>query len=197
MNEILDQQAGQRPSLPTGSRQEAQSCGSATSTARPKTARMATMRRASRRGDASRSVTPSAMARRIAVAHGSQLVRRGGLCSVMMARSPIVFDRKLLRRRRRRALALAPPGFLLDRVAEDAADRIATVLRRFDLALDLGTPGEALRRALAASGKVGTIIAADALVDRAGQDDRTSALTVVCDEEALPFRDASLDLVTS
>jgi ubiquinone/menaquinone biosynthesis C-methylase UbiE len=71
------------------------------------------------------------------------------------------------------------------------------VLRRFELVLDLGTPGNALRRALVASGKVGTVIAADALIDRVARDDSRSALAVVCDEEALPFRDASLDLVTS
>ena len=114
-----------------------------------------------------------------------------------MAYSPTLFDRALLRSRRQRALALAPSGFLLERVAEDAADRIATVLRRFELVLDLGTPGNALRRALVASGKVGTVIAADALIDRVARDDSRSALAVVCDEEALPFRDASLDLVTS
>jgi ubiquinone/menaquinone biosynthesis C-methylase UbiE len=114
-----------------------------------------------------------------------------------MAHGPILFDRTLLRRRRRRALALAPSGFLLERVAEDAADRIATVLRRFELALDLGTPGDALRRALIASGKVGTVILADALIDRGACDGGTSTLAVVCDEETLPFRDASLDLVTS
>ena len=120
---------------------------------------------------------------------------------VIMAQGPILFDRELLLRRQRRALALAPSGFLLERVAEDFSERLGTVLRRFDLALDLGTPGNALRRVLMASGKVGTIIAADtlayALADHAGRDDRASALTVVCDEEALPFRDASLDLVTS
>jgi SAM-dependent methyltransferase len=116
---------------------------------------------------------------------------------VLMAQGPILFDRALLRRRRRRALELEPSGFLLERVAEDAADRIATILRRFELVLDLGTPGDALRRALAASGKIGTVIAADALAHHAGSDARASALTVVCDEEALPFRDASLDLVTS
>jgi ubiquinone/menaquinone biosynthesis C-methylase UbiE len=116
---------------------------------------------------------------------------------VIMAQSPVLFDRKLLRGRRRRALALAPSGFLLERVAEDAADRIAAVLRRFELALDLGTPGNALRRALVASGKVGTVIAADALIDRGARDNSRSTLAVVCDEEALPIRDASLDLVTS
>jgi len=113
-----------------------------------------------------------------------------------MAHGPILFDRALLRSRRRRAGALAASGFLLERVAEDATDRIATVLRRFELALDLGTPGDGLRRALIASGKVGTVIAADALIDRAFHDDE-STLAVVCDEEALPFRDSSLDLVVS
>jgi len=114
-----------------------------------------------------------------------------------MAQGPVLFDRTLLRRRWRRALALAPSGFLLDRVAEDAGERIAAVLRHFDLALDLGTPGDTLRHTLAASGKVGTIIAADALVAEGEQPRRGCALVVACDEEALPFREASLDLVTS
>jgi SAM-dependent methyltransferase len=107
-----------------------------------------------------------------------------------MSSSPLVFDRQLLRDHHRRATTLVASTFLLDRVAEDFADRLATVLRRFDRALDLGTPTDALRRVLAASGKVGTIIAADVL---AGSD----TLAVVADAEALPFRDASLDLVVS
>jgi SAM-dependent methyltransferase len=107
-----------------------------------------------------------------------------------MSSSPLVFDRQILRDHHRRATTLGASTFLLDRVAEDFADRLATVLRRFDRALDLGTPTDALRRVLAASGKVGTIIAADVL---AGSD----ALAVVADAEALPFRDASLDLVVS
>jgi SAM-dependent methyltransferase len=114
-----------------------------------------------------------------------------------MAHGPTLFDRALLRSRRRRALALGASSFLLDRVAEDAADRIATVLRRFELALDLGTPGDAFRRALIASGKVGTVIAADAFFNRVGRNGAASALRVVCDEEALPFREGSLDLVAS
>jgi SAM-dependent methyltransferase len=99
-----------------------------------------------------------------------------------MSQSPIIFDRNLLRARRRRAAALGPATFLIDRVAEDFSDRLATVLRRFELAVDLGTPTDALRRALAASGKVDRIIAAD---------------VITADEEALPFRDGSLDLVVS
>ena len=79
-----------------------------------------------------------------------------------MAQGPIIFDRKLLRARRRRAVAMGPATFLLDRVADDIADRLATVLRRFDLAVDLGTPGDAVRQALAGLESVGTIVAVDA-----------------------------------
>ena len=112
---------------------------------------------------------------------------------------PVVFDRHLLRARRARATALGPATFLIDRVAEDFSDRLATVLRRFERAVDLGTPTDALRRILAGSDKVGTIIAANAAAgDRdaaAGMESRS--LAVVADEELLPFADASLDLVVS
>ena len=57
---------------------------------------------------------------------------------------PLIFDRLLLRARRRRAVAAGAETFLLDRVATDLAERLAAVLRRFDLVLDLGTPGDAL-----------------------------------------------------
>ncbi len=77
--------------------------------------------------------------------------------------SPVIFDRALIRRRRRRAAALGPATFLLDRVAEDLADRLGAVLRRFELAVDLGTPGEAVRTALARLGSIDTIVAADAI----------------------------------
>lgn len=102
---------------------------------------------------------------------------------------PRVFDRHLLRARRKRAEVLGPSTFLLDRVAEDVADRLGAVLRRFERAVDLGTPTDAVRRALTQSGKVGSVIAAGAL---GGADHG-----VVADEEALPFADGSLDLVVS
>jgi SAM-dependent methyltransferase len=107
---------------------------------------------------------------------------------------PVVFDRRLLRMRRARAAAGMRPAFLIERVAEDMAERLMPVLRRFEMAADLGTPGDAVRRVLAASGKVGTIIAADPL---AGTLETDGGLPVAADEEALPFRDASLDLVVS
>jgi SAM-dependent methyltransferase len=108
--------------------------------------------------------------------------------------SPLIFDRTLLRTRRRRAASLGPATFLLDRVAADITDRLATVKRRFDLALDLGTPGEAVRAALARVGSVGTIMAAAAFPE--GRAARTAPF-IAADEEALPFGDATLDLVVS
>jgi SAM-dependent methyltransferase len=117
-----------------------------------------------------------------------------------MSPHPLIFDRRLLRARRARAAALGPSTFLIERVAHDLSERLATVLRRFECAVDLGTPTDAARRALAASGKVGTVIAADApapALRKTGLMLGERALAVAADEEALPLRDACLDLVVS
>jgi SAM-dependent methyltransferase len=106
---------------------------------------------------------------------------------------PRLFDRQMLRRRRQRARALGPETFLLDRVAAELGERLGVVLRRFARAADLGTPTDAVRRVLAASGQVDTIIAAAPLAAAA---ERVFA-RVVADEETLPFADGSLDLVVS
>jgi SAM-dependent methyltransferase len=110
-----------------------------------------------------------------------------------MTESPVIFDRALLCDRRRRAAALGPVAFLLDRAADDLAGRLAGVLRRFDLGLDLGTPGEAVRAALSPLGSVGTIIKTEAIPPAAVRSDKF----IVADEEALPFGDGTLDLVVS
>jgi SAM-dependent methyltransferase len=96
-----------------------------------------------------------------------------------MTGSPIIFDRRLLRARLARAAALGPSAFLIDHVAADLADRLGAVRRRFDRALDLDAPTNAVRRVLAESGKIGNV------------------LSVATDPETLPFRDGSLDLVIS
>jgi len=120
-----------------------------------------------------------------------------------MADSPIIFDRNLLRRRRARAAALGPATFLLDRVAADFADRLAAVLRRFERAADLGTPSDVVRRVLADSGKVGTVIAVDASAARSPlrlggtAGEAAGNVAIAANEELLPFPDASLDLVVS
>ena len=99
-----------------------------------------------------------------------------------MSSGPAIFDRRLLRVRQQRARALGPETFLIDRVADELGERLSAVLRPFERAADLGTPTDALRRVLAASGKVAFIVGAE---------------SIAADEEALPFADGSLDLVVS
>src|SRR5476649_709233 len=99
-----------------------------------------------------------------------------------MSSDPTIFDRRLLRTRQRRARALGPETFLIDRVADELGERLSAVLRQFQRAADLGTPTDALRRVLMAGGKVAMIVGAD---------------SVTIDEETLPFADGSLDLVVS
>ena len=108
--------------------------------------------------------------------------------------APRLFDRRLLRARRRRAAALGATTFLIDRVADDLADRLTAVRRSFPVAIDLGTPTAAVRRALAASTAIGTMIAVDAAADHRSEQ---AGLTIAADEETLPFADGSLDLVVS
>lgn len=108
--------------------------------------------------------------------------------------APRVFDRPLLRQRLLRARALGPATFLLDRVAEDAVDRLATILRDFPIAVDLGTPSPALRRALADSARVGVLVA---IGHSPGALAPAEKLAIAADEEALPLRDSSVDLVVS
>jgi SAM-dependent methyltransferase len=109
-----------------------------------------------------------------------------------MSSGPKIFDRRLLHARQARARVLGPATFLLDRTATELGERLSAILRRFEVAVDLGTPTDAVRRVLAASGKVGAIVAAAYPLDR-----NSSFLRVAADEEALPFADGSLDLVVS
>jgi SAM-dependent methyltransferase len=90
-----------------------------------------------------------------------------------------------------RAAAIGAATFLLDRAADDLASRLSAILRDFDLAIDLGTPTDAVRRAM--EGRVGAVVA----VARDWPSDCAKCRAVVADEEALPFREGSIDLVVS
>ncbi len=103
----------------------------------------------------------------------------------------LVFDRPLLRRRLARAAGQGPETFLLERAAEDVADRLSAVKRTFASAVDLGTPTAALATALSGHPAVERLIRAAPL---AGE---LAPPAVVADEEALPFAAGSLDLVVS
>jgi hypothetical protein len=65
--------------------------------------------------------------------------------------APVVFDRSLVRRRLRRAVAAGYADFLLRRAVDDLEDRLAAVLRGFPVALDLGTPTAAAAERLGRS----------------------------------------------
>ena len=110
----------------------------------------------------------------------------------MTATAPHIFDRDLLALRRARARARPRPGadFLVERVADDLADRLAAVLRRFGRAVDFGIAAGPLARRLAGSPRVDTIRVAAPDADHPGAD-------LVADEVTLPFEPESLDLVVS
>jgi SAM-dependent methyltransferase len=106
-----------------------------------------------------------------------------------VANNPLIFDRNLLRLRRKRASALGPAAFLLDRVAGDLVDRLSLVTRKFELAADIGTPGDTLRRLVRQDNLAARIIAIGSPAPTADG--------VIADEEMLPLKDQSLDLAIS
>ena len=93
--------------------------------------------------------------------------------------TPRLFDRALLRMRQDRARRAGAETFLLDRVAADLAERLQTVKRQFAHGVDLGTPGDQVRRALA------------------GQVDLRSVALPDDDRDPLPLTAGLLDLVVS
>jgi len=107
----------------------------------------------------------------------------------------LIFDRDLLARRRDRHAEAAPAhDFLLARVAEDFAERLALIKRRFPLAANIGAHHGLLSRRLAGVAGIERIVD----VERSLRLLRgCSGWRVAADEEALPFADASLDLVVS
>lgn len=106
--------------------------------------------------------------------------------------APLVFDRALVRRRLARAIAGGYADFLLCRTIADLDERLATVLRRFPLALDAATPTADLAAWLAASGRVDEVVRLAPAIE-----DAADPLSVVGDAEALPFGPERFDLVVS
>jgi SAM-dependent methyltransferase len=93
--------------------------------------------------------------------------------------TPRLFDRALLRSRQDRAQRAGAETFLLDRVAADLVERLQAVKRQFAHGVDLGTPGDQVRRALA------------------GQIDLKSIALPDDDRDPLPLAAESVDLVVS
>ncbi|MEG6507724.1 methyltransferase domain-containing protein [Methyloligella sp. 2.7D] len=106
-----------------------------------------------------------------------------------------LFDRPLLRRRRDRfAAKFRHHDFLFAHCAEEIAGRLQAVLHEFPLCLDLGAHRGDLGRAVSALPNIGQVIYGE-LSEVLARHCPSPA--VVCDEECLPFADASLDLVVS
>ena len=116
----------------------------------------------------------------------------------MSAPPPPLFDQRLQAMRMRRAARRGTfAAFLRDRAAEDAVDRLLTILRHFSVAVETPNHDGALKNAISrAAGfkSIGTLIEFDTTGAFA-----SSASSMLCkgELERLPFADESVDLVVS
>ncbi|PHS41197.1 MAG: SAM-dependent methyltransferase [Robiginitomaculum sp.] len=101
---------------------------------------------------------------------------------------PGPFDRPLVKHRRGRSQKLSGDRFLYARIADDVASRVLDVSRKFKRTLLLGDKHLTHLVAQNLGTKIGAIIYADFTAYSNGLD-------VVCDEEALPFKAESFDLI--
>ena len=112
-----------------------------------------------------------------------------------MSEEALLFDRRLLRARRARfAAGLGQHEFLIAHVAREIAERIGAILREFPRALDLGAHHGLLGRAVAKLPSVGAMVYADSTFELAAL---CPPPALVCDEDLLPFKDSSFNLVVS
>lgn len=103
-----------------------------------------------------------------------------------------IFDRRLLRSRRRRAAPhMHGHDFLLDRFCDDLEDRLSFIQRSFASALVLGSQGGCVGSLLHRRG-VEQVVEVETVFELLPAQ---TALGVVADEEALPFAENSFDLV--
>lgn len=102
-----------------------------------------------------------------------------------MSTAPQIFNRELARSRHLRARKQGFADFLVKRASHDLIERLGAVLRKFELALDLGTPGDHAALCLKENDVAPRVIRAGLTGD------------VVADEENLPFAPHSFDLIVS
>jgi SAM-dependent methyltransferase len=110
--------------------------------------------------------------------------------------TPVIFDRRQVRRNRERAAArIADHGFLFDWAMRNLIERLAVVRRKFPQALQIGArsaPDLTNALAEAVDAENVTVMDAPALLARYRGSRRVAA-----DEEALPFAQHTFDLVVS
>ena len=144
----------------------------------------------SERGGQIQSASPRAQTAAAAIGEAG-----GARLMSPMSLPPRLFDAARVRiHRARAAKGFADAAFLHARAAEDCADRLEEINRRFERAVVYGG-GPALVSALsrrALREKLGAVFAADGTVALLGQGPR-----LACDPEAWPFAAQSLELVVS
>jgi len=108
----------------------------------------------------------------------------------------MLFDRDAVAKHRKRAAHLdwEKHRFLFDEVSKRLAERLLDITEQFDLVLDLGSRGGAFSREVLEQERAKNIVQADLCVDLF---QGRSGLSVVADEEFLPFAQNSFDLVGS
>jgi SAM-dependent methyltransferase len=112
-----------------------------------------------------------------------------------MSDERLLFDRHLLRKRRARfAHEIGEREFLIAYVAREIKERVEIMLREFPRALDLGAYHGLLGCTVATLPSVGEMIYAESAFEYATLCPRPA---LVCDEDLLPFKDASFNLVVS
>ena len=106
-----------------------------------------------------------------------------------------IFDRKLLARRRKRfADKAAAYDFLLSRVSDDFEERLSAINRKFELGVNLGAYHGLLSRRLRRLENLQRMIDVELSPQLLARCERPC---VQADEEFLPIKDQSLDLVVS
>ena len=155
MSESFDQQGAQRPRLRRAARGRMDTAAAGQSQAQAETP-LACRRESERRTIAVHPALPK-QARSCCNRSKSRMgVTRSPVRDQdkAMSSGPKIFDRSLLACAPT-ARALAGPRNVPARPrCRRLGERLSAVLRRFDIAVDLGTPTDAVRRVLAASGKV-------------------------------------------
>lgn len=107
----------------------------------------------------------------------------------------LVFDRRLVGRHRQRAAAsLDRHAYLFEAMAEAIVERLGDIARRFPRSLDLGAHQGGLGRRLLAGGTTDFLTSCDLAP---GLVAAAPGLRLAADEEWLPFKDGSFDLVAS
>ncbi len=112
-----------------------------------------------------------------------------------MSDTPLIFDtRQLLLQRERASGNASSHDFLLHRVAEDFTERLDVINRSFANVLDVGAHHGLLGRAIAGRAGTATVISADPSPRMLAQ---CASPRVLSELEALPFGEATFDLVVS